>query len=289
MDIKNSFFKNIYNKANHLDVSKNLDINDEIFCSYIDILKSKTLKKDILQPINCKCLDPVNRNLYYSDCKKCNKTGYIEYLNEKIIGNECKGKGYIVENKCNICNGEGYYLDKKSTELKLEVFFENNKVIKYEKMGIREKESIGDLYLKINIFDYNDYDFKGSDVYYKKVFYFSKKDKELTVETPQGFKSIKNIKNDQEYEIIKIEKHGILKDNIIGDFYVVTRKELEPIKGADAYKNVILDSNLDKNIFVLNKQIEDNNVKVLDFSRTIKSNIRDYKIIKLENIENKKI
>lgn len=288
---KDSLLKEIYNKANNIVSSENLNIVDDIDFSYLDILKEKTLRVEALQMVPCICKEPTNLHLYYEACDKCEGKGYIKLSGNEVICNKCHANKVINKRKCNICLNKGYYLDKEEVEVKLNNNLKNGDKLVIKGKGILSEGKIGDLIINVKINDFDHYMIDDVDVYQKKVILFSKEDvlknASKKIETIQGYKSITSKDKEKEYETIKIENAGFKKEDKIGDYYVVIKKELTPIKGDNIFKNIIVKEDAD--IIYLKREDINSNLLLLPVYYFKIGDSDDYISIKNEDIDSYKV
>jgi len=288
----NNLFKKTYIKANNIKVNLDLDINDSIDVNYIDILRNKTIEKEVLQSVTCVCHDPKYYKEYYDKCPKCEGNGEVLISNNTLICNHCHGSKSVVKHHCSICDNIGSYLSRKKINVPLNESIKDKDIITLDGLGKKEKGNFGNLNLTINIIDLEHYQIKDNDLYYKRIIPYTQKEVanrvSKQVETPKGFRKI-NVDDKDEYQVIRLEDSGING----GDFYVVVKKELPPIRGNDVYANVILKEGLYK--FYLKKEdlydvdkplkevhyfkpLNDPNYLYLDLD-----NLTSYQVIKINN------
>lgn len=263
----NSLFELIYNKANNINV-KNLSIEDMISVSFLDALKNKTVSVKVNQQEKCECLKSEHVSSFYIPCDKCDEKGFLNVDNNKVVCNRCFGKGMLIKDLCPLCHGDLFRLVKK--DLRVTLNGENNLVIKDK--GLNINGEVGDLFLKVNVYDKDSYIIKGKDVYSKKIIYFKKNefDRNKEVETCIDFTKFK-LKEVKYEDVIKLEGKGIGG----GDFYQPVRCEVKGEKGKDVYKNVILSSK--KEAFFIKKEEL--------YSSSLLLNVYDYKPLNDENYE----
>lgn len=287
---QNSLFKTEYNKANSIDIKSDLDIYDECYFSYLDILKEKEVEVTSKVYSDCKCVSSVNFSAYYDKCDKCEGKGKISLNGNDVTCNHCKGEGKIVKEVCPLCDGEGKVIKKGKVLVKLDRNLKDNDIITVKGKGKISKEVKGDLFIKVIIHDRDCFEIKNKDVYDRRMVDFSKDDinkgASKPIETIRGVVKVSS-KGEEEKEVVKLEGEGING----GDFYVCLNNELAKIKGKDVYKNVIVNRDMlgfyiDKNELNSDKKclsvyyykkIDENNYDYIDLKEA-----NNFKIVKLK-------
>jgi len=242
-------FEDIYNRHNHINIDNKENINDIIYVSFLDVLKEKKVEKRVLQQTSCLCTSPNNLNDYYDKCPKCQGKGKIELFGNILTCNSCKGKGLIEKEVCPICQGKTTIIKKEKIEIKLNKGLLENPLLVIENKGINQ----GDLILKVDIYDKDEYLIKDDNVYSKKILYFSKKEfkNSKEVETAIDYSSLKLNKIMYE-QIVVLEGKGLNGKN----FYQPVRCEVEGKKGNNIYSNLIIDK-LYEGVYVKKADIYD--------------------------------
>ena len=223
-----SFFVNQYNKAN-LEESTPKTFYVEAKVSYLDVWNHNKVKIVTKDYIDCKCKDSNYAHDYFASCDKCNGKGEY-YLNKHLVTcNKCKGEKVVRIHDCYLCNNEGKRLDYST----IEVTLDNDKEIVYHGNNY-------DLVIALDVYDKNDYQVEGNDVYYLKGVNYSKED----YKNKTG-KKIKTCIDETlcksnfqtEKEIVCLEGKGI--DG--GNFYFAFINEVEEEKKEEKI-NVIIDN-----------------------------------------------
>lgn len=283
---KNNVFIDNYNYENNLNVKENLDIYDEGSFSYLDILKGKEVEVISKVEKDCKCVESVNFNTYYEKCDKCNGLGFININGNKVICNHCKGNKRIIKNICPLCEGKGKLVKKGKVKVQLTPTLKEGDIITVKGKGRESNDIKGDLFIKVQINDYECFEVVGNDVYDKRIIKFSKeeiiKGISKNVETIKGFEKIKS-SGEETREVIKLENQGINE----GSFYICIESELVPLKGKDVYKNVVIKKDMPG--FYINKKELSSNLKCLNISYYKQINNKDYQYIEIEEANNFKI
>lgn len=283
--MKNNLFVEEYNRANHLNLKKDLDLYDECAFSYLDILKEKEIEVVSKVYGDCKCSKSEHFSTYYDKCDKCEGRGYLSLAGNEVICNHCKGSGRVIKEVCPLCDGEGKVVREGKVRVKLNKELKDNDVITIKGKGKFSNGLYGDLYIKIIIKDFFCFEIVDNDVYDRRMIDFSKeeinKGVSKVVETIKGTVKVKS--SGKENEIVRLEGQGIDQ----GDFYVCLNNELTSLKGEDVYKNVIIREDM-LGFYVSNDDLESDK-KCLDVHYYRKLNEGDFEYIDLEEANNFKI
>lgn len=283
---KENLFVNTYNKENYINLKENLNIYDECYFSYLDILKEKDV--EVLSKVEtvCKCCESVNFNVYYDACEKCNGKGKLTVNGNEVICNHCHGEKKIMKNKCPLCEGSGKVIKEGKVKVKLNRSLVEGSVLVVEGQGKERNGLKGDLYIRVRINDFNNFDIKGNDVYDRRMIVFSKEDiaKGISknIETITGYYKVKS-NGEEKNEVVKIDGQGL--DG--GDFYVCLNNELVAIKGKDVYKNVVIDKEMLG--FYLSEEELNSDKKYLNVCYFKKVNDNNYEYVELDEVNNFKI
>lgn len=281
-----SLFIKEYNKANNLNVKHELDIYDECYFSYLDILSEKEVEINSKVYSDCKCVSSVNFSAYYDKCDKCKGTGKLLLNGNKAICNHCKGKKMIIKEICPLCLGEGKVVKRGKIKVKLSRDLKEGDIITVKNKGKESNGLNGDLFITVKIKDLECFEIKNNDVYDRRMVDFSKeeisKGVSKRIETIKGYVNVKS-NGEVKEEVVRLEGKGI--DN--GDYYICLSNELIPLKGEDVYKNVII--NKDMLGFYLNKSEFDSDNKCLNVCYYKKLNSKDYEYIELSDVNNFKV
>ena len=283
---KENLFVENYNNSNNINFKGNLNLYDECCFSYLDILKEKEVEVLSKTVKNCKCMESVNFNTYYSKCEKCEGKGKLIINGNEVICNHCHGEKKVVKNVCPLCNGEGKVIKSGKVKVKLDNSLNDGDTIVVKSKGKESNGITGDLYIKVKIHDKDCFKVDGNDVYDRRMIEFSKEDisknVSKTIETIKGYANVKSNGVDSK-EIIKIENEGI--DN--GSYYVCLKNELVAIRGEDVYKNVIVNKKMLG--FYLNKEEFFDGKKCLNVYYFKKVEDKDFVYVELDNAYNFKI
>ena len=283
---RGNLFETKYNQSNHVHVKEMLNIYDECFFSYIDILKGKEVEVMSKGVVDCKCTSSVHVSTYYDKCDKCNGKGHLHINGNEVVCNRCYGKKRVIKNVCPLCKGEGEVVGDKKVMVKLDSSLKEGDVITLEGMGQESNGVKGDLIIKVRIGDYDCFDIKGNDVYDRRLIKFSKEDIAKSVskkiETIKGFTFVAS-KGEEEKEIVKLEKEGVNG----GDFYVCLHNELTPIRGKDVYKNIIISK--EEKGFYLDKKELISDIKCLTSNYYKRVHDVDFEYVELDDVNNFKV
>lgn len=281
-----NLFINEYNKANKINRKKDLDIFDECYFSYLDILSEKEVEVNSKVYSDCKCVSSTNFSVYYEKCEKCNGKGVLLLNGNSVICNHCRGKKAVVKVECPLCKGETKLVKEGKVKVKLNRTLKENDVVTLVNKGKESNGVYGDLYIKVKISDLNCFEIRGNDVYDKRIIEFNKE--EITkgisksVQTVDGNVSVKS-NGEKLEEIVKLEGKGLNG----GDFYICLNNELIPIRGKDLYKNIIVKKDM-LDFYISNDELYSDK-KCLEISYYRKLNDNDYRYISLDDVNNFKI
>lgn len=284
---KENLFIKIYNNENSINVKENLDIFDECFFSYLDILKENEVDSICKVEQNCRCVESGNFNTYYNKCDVCNGVGKINLNGNEVVCNHCHGQKVVIKNICPLCKGEGKLLKKGHVLVKLNKELKEGDILTIKEKGKERNGIRGDLHIKIKIVDLDRFKINGNDVYDRKIISFSKeeisKNISKTIETIKGYVKVQS-SGEVLNEVVKLEGQGIKE----GDFYICLNNELVEVRGKDVYKNVVI--NKDMLGFYLSKEEmagERNFLNVYYFKKV--DDKSPYEYIELEDVNNFKI
>lgn len=229
--MSNSILVNEYNRANNRKREKK-SFYQVIDVSFLDILKEAEVFVTAKDYKDCLCKATTNLKDYFVECDKCHGQGMLTVNGHKLVCNKCNGEKIVRIHDCYVCNNEGKILLDTKIKIKL-----NNNLKENDEMVVEYDDY--SLILKLHIYDYNDYQIKGNDVYKLKSVIYSKEDYKNKVNkeiiTLKGKEYVKSGFKKKK-EIIKLEKQGINE----GDFYFVFENEVEAEK-ENIYTNVVLD------------------------------------------------
>ncbi len=264
-----------YEKMNGFN-SRDEILYDECLFSYIDILKEKEVEVYAKKVVSCKCTSSVNFNTYYDKCDKCKGTGKINLNDNEVKCNHCKGTGKVIKNECPLCKGEGKVIKKGKVTVKLRKDLKEGDLIKQD-----------NLVIKVKIKDLECFEIKGNDVYDRRIICFNKE--EVSKKVSKSVETIEDIvwvksSGDKVEEVVRLEGKGLNG----GDYYVCLRSELTPLKGKDAYKNVIISR--DKlNFYVKVKEIESDKLCLNTYYYKKVNDSDEYEYLSLSDVYNFKI
>ncbi|WP_456402617.1 DnaJ C-terminal domain-containing protein [Persephonella sp.] len=127
-------------------------------------------------------------NSILKECEKCKGKGKIKKFLFNILCSNCKGRGFIILNPCDICGGQGRVKIQTEKNIKIPSGIEENHILKIEGGGDYgfNGGGYGDLYLKIKLIKKDNITIKKLDVYRD---YYIQKDKAYKGE----YITIKNI------------------------------------------------------------------------------------------------
>lgn len=273
-----------YNKLNVKRKDKKI-FYQQVDVSFLDILSESEVTVNAKDYKECLCKDSKHLNNYFVECNKCHGKGTILLNGHEVVCNVCFGEKVVRTHDCYVCNNEDKVLVDSFVKIKLNKSMKENDEIVLDYSDYT-------LYLKIHIWDYNDYVLKGNDIYKLRSVFYSKDDYKNKIS-----KEIKTVVN-KEYvksnfkkkkQIVKLDGNGING----GDFYFIFENELENEKET-VYTNVLIDDKgyvsrsdlINKNVVEAIKEVPLNDTSIyLDRSKDVVET-EDY-IIKLNFLDSK--
>lgn len=161
-------------------------------------------------------------------CDTCKGEGYFTMrtgtgLFSQIVRqvcNSCKGQGFIYTNKCTTCNGETTTPSMETINVKLPHGVDNGQFFKLQGKGDYYKGSYGDLILKVNIVEQNNFEKLNNDLIYNAYFTLEDLNKpDFIVPHPDGDLAIKFPKQFDTTKPLRVRSKGF-KSNGIGDLFL---------------------------------------------------------------------
>ena len=146
-------------------------------------------------------------------------TGLFSQIIRQVCSN-CKGQGFLYTNKCGTCNGETTTPSMETINIKLPHGVDNGQFFKLQGKGDYNKGTYGDLILKVNIIEQNNFEKINNDLVYNAYFTLEDLNKpDFIVQHPEGDIAIKFTKQFDTTKPLRVKSKGF-KANGIGDLFL---------------------------------------------------------------------
>jgi molecular chaperone DnaJ len=218
-DILNQMFGR---KETNYNNPKIVDIEVSSLESYKGTTKKVTYSKNI------DCHDCSGTGGEKSTCTACNGQGYFVQRGGngmfvqmfRVICNTCGGTGLQTVKNCGTCHGSGHQEVTESFDVNIPKNVDNGNMLRVPHKGDIINRTVGDLYLRINIVNQDNFEKQGRDLVYTAYFNLEELQKnDFKVPHPDGELIVKVPKDFNTQIPLRIKGRGF-KDNMIGDLYI---------------------------------------------------------------------
>lgn len=159
------------------DINRGKNIEIELEIDLKDTLKGVKRNINLGKKIACqRCQGSgAEPGSQVKECFSCRGTGEVQQMKKTFLGTitryvlcpECKGRGKIPENPCNVCGGEGRIDDYEDIKVYIPSGVDTGQIMKIAGKGEAGRRGVrsGDLYIKILIRPHPVFKRKGDDLY----------------------------------------------------------------------------------------------------------------------------
>lgn len=202
---------------------------DKIIDVQITVIESfKGVDRDIEYSRKSECRTCKGSGGEKTGCLVCSGQGHITQrvgtgMFQQILRtvcNSCQGRGYIITNKCSTCSGTGTQDNIDRIRVNIPKGMDDKQMLKIEGMGDIFNGTPGNLIIRINLINKDNFEKNGNDLIYNVFFTLDDlKKNEFEVPHPSGSLSIKFPKEFNTQIPLRIRGKGFVT-NMTGDLYV---------------------------------------------------------------------
>lgn len=195
----------------------------------INVLESyKSVEKQIVYNRKVKCNPCDGQGGNRQTCTTCQGSGqvfrkigngmFIQMVN--INCNICEGKGFNFTKLCDTCLGNGTQNETKKVEIKIPHGIDNGQFLRMKGIGDFRNGVIGDLIIRINLSNKDDFEKVGNNLIFNKYFSIDEfKNESFEIPHPDGTMKINFPKNIDTSKPLRVKGKGFKYEGI-GDLFI---------------------------------------------------------------------